>query len=59
MAGDGTYQWGEKIHGKNLLNQKRAKNYKPRKNDKGLEMPNPPTKGLRAYNVSNFYYQSC
>ena len=51
MAGDGTYQWGEKIHGKNLLNQKRAKNYKPRKNDKGLEMPNPPTRGLRAYNV--------
>ena len=37
MAGDGTYQWGEKIHGKNLLNQKRA-NLQAKENDKMLNM---------------------
>ena len=40
MAGDGTYPWGEKFHGKNLLNQKRAKNNKQRKNDIGLKVSN-------------------
>ena len=29
LAGDGTYSWGEKFHGKNLMNQKWAKNDKP------------------------------
>ena len=36
LAGDGTYPLGEKFHGKNLANQKGAKNEKPRKNDKVL-----------------------
>ena len=33
LAGDGTYPWVEKFHGKNLLNQKRIKNDKTRKYD--------------------------
>ena len=45
LAGDSTYPWGEKIHGKNFANQKGAKNGKPRKNNKGLKMPNAPKKG--------------
>ena len=37
LAGDGTYPWGEKFHGKNLLNQKRIKNDKSRKYNKWLD----------------------
>ena len=58
LAGDGTYPWDEKFHGKNLLNQKRAKNYKPRKNNKGLKMSNAP-KIVNGIKCANFYYQSC
>ena len=45
LAGDGTYPWGEKFHGKDLANQKGAKNDKPRKNYKGLKISNAPKKG--------------
>ena len=36
LAGDGTYPWGEKFHGKNLTKQKGAKNDEPGKITKGL-----------------------
>ena len=39
LAGDGTYPWGEKFHGKDLTNQKGARNDKPRKKDKVLWCP--------------------
>ena len=45
LAGDGTYPLGEKFHGKNLANQKGAKNYQQRINNKGLKMSNAPKKG--------------
>ena len=42
--GDGTYPWSRKCHGKKLLNQKWAKNYKQRKIDKGVRMSNSQKK---------------